>query len=496
MAQHQPERTVTVTREVQLSAEQIEERKRLEEERKRQLEIEKERRRQERINACRDSISQDFQQHLKTSSDFLPPEIMAVEELNFLEEYLSVEKYRYGTGFLGLDEDEQDEALSRFIDSYDYKKRSVSRLKLKVRARLQIARFTCFGYERAILSKAEVSTRPTIKVDSRNKTFSENTIFVAQQKEEAERNDEGSCPASVTIFVDEGAEQVHIQICSPAVGSIYITLPGTLNPTELAERILTSVSAAISQSCGDAEPILILNGDISDLCAKSILKSKKLIYRTRSVNQSVYSVLPEKIKRLAQREPLTNDNTKIISGLPNTQTHLEAIFSESPDGIPDWDDWSDVSKLWTDTASSNSFDVESLHSSEEFVKALKEEENVIVLVAHADSHALYFPIPEPGSSVTVEDIMSHSEAIKANNPVVFLFCCETAQFPEGLVSITDALLKAGALSVVSAQTKVGLYRSQKMFKRFLKNGKKMNPLRALTRAENSANYREMENWIV
>lgn len=492
MTQH----TVTTNRTVQLTPEQIAERERQEEERQRQIEIEEERRRQIAINACRDRISNDFEKHLKTNSDFLPPEIMAAEELNFLEEYLDGKKYRYGTGFTDLDENDQSEALARFIDIYSSKKKSISRLKLKMNARLQLSRFTSFGYERSILSKAEVSTRSSIDVDERAKTFSENSVFVAQQKENAERNDEGTGPASVTIFVDESTEQVHIQVCSPAVGSIYITLPGTLNPQELAERILTSVSAAISQSCGDAEPILVLNGDISDLCAKSILKSKKLVYRTRSVNQSVYSALPEKIKSLDRREPLTKDNTKIISGLPNTQAHLEAIFSGSPEGIPDWDDWSDVSQLWTKTASSNSFDVESLHSSEEFVKALKEEENVIVLVAHADSHALYFPIPEPGSSVTVEDIMSHSEAIKANSPVVFLFCCETAQFSEGLVSITDALLKAGALSVVSAQTKVGLYRSQKMFKKFLKNGKKMNPLRALTRAEKSANYREMETWIV
>jgi hypothetical protein len=127
----------------------------------------------------------------------------------------------------------------------------------------------------------------------------------------------------------------------------------------------------------------------------------------------------------------------------------------------------------------------------EFLDALKTKENVIVLVAHARSDCLYFP---DGSRVRPSDIEAIRDDIARNKPVVYLFCCKTAQYTMA-EAISETLLRCGAAAVIAPQEAIRTNQAQALFSDFLEHGARQTPIIGLREAEAATRNRSMETWL-
>ncbi len=136
-------------------------------------------------------------------------------------------------------------------------------------------------------------------------------------------------------------------------------------------------------------------------------------------------------------------------------------------------------------------------TAEAVLGSLTKDKNVIVVVAHANQRTLYMPAPPPeGSRLSADDIMKRKEEITANQPVVYLFCCETAEI-SNLKSFSEILLECGAAAVIAPQAKIDAERSVDFFEAVVDRTAPPNldSLAKIKAAEKSSKYREMEVWL-
>jgi len=97
--------------------------------------------------------------------------------------------------------------------------------------------------------------------------------------------------------------------------------------------------------------------------------------------------------------------------------------------------------------------------------------------------------------LSADQIIARKEEISANKPIVYLFCCETAEI-SNLKNFSQVLLDCGAAAVIAPQTKIEAERSVDYFESIIDSKSKgSNSLTNVKRAEGSSKYSEMEVWL-
>lgn len=277
---------------------------------------------------------------------------------------------------------------------------------------------------------------------------------------------------------------------SSSFGSIFITLPQSLEPQALAETFLSEIRKVSSDFIPRDGTLAVIDGDHQGINYQEIFPNNIVV---RSIKDDCEN-FAKKLNKMLEREPPSPEDTALHLGVPASRDELNAVFKR---GGGDWELWRDVAPLWSGRAGSHGFTRAISTSSEQIVESLTTSKNVIIVVAHADGDRVYLPAPPPeGSELSGEQIIERKAEISANGPIVYLFCCETAEV-SNLRNFSQILLECGATAVIAPQTKIDAERSVDFFENIVANkkGDRVNSLTNVKAAERGSNYKEMEIWL-
>jgi hypothetical protein len=281
-----------------------------------------------------------------------------------------------------------------------------------------------------------------------------------------------------------------IHVGSSAHGSVFITLPSSLEPETFAEAVLSKIKDASAKLVSSDSTLAVIDGDHQALNYQRIF-NKNIVVRSVKDDCDRFA---QNLDTLLERETPTTENTALHFGMPASVAELSAVF---PAGGADWDLWSNVAPLWRDRANRHGFDRPAAATAQQVLDSLTTDKNVIVVIAHANERILYMPAPPPeGSRLSADQVVARRDEIAKNKPVVYLFCCETAEI-SNLKSFSEILLECGAAAVIAPQTKIDAERSVDFFEGVVqkKSPPPENSLLKIKTAERQSNYREMEVWL-
>jgi hypothetical protein len=281
-----------------------------------------------------------------------------------------------------------------------------------------------------------------------------------------------------------------IHLGSSAFGSIFITLPQSLAPEAMAEAFLSEIRSVTSRFIPKNGTLAVVDGDHQNVNYQRVFESSIVV---RSVKDDCEK-LAINLNEMLEREAPDSNNTALHLGLPANQDELNSVFKK---GGADWDMWQEVAPHWTDRANRHGFDRIASASSQQVLDSLTTSKNVIIVVAHGDDRTIYLPAPPPeGSELSTDQVIARKEEISANKPIVYLFCCETAEI-SNLKNFSQVLLDCGAAAVIAPQTKIDAERSIDFFEGIVdtKTRSRNNSLTNIKGAERSSKYSEMEIWL-
>jgi CHAT domain len=351
----------------------------------------------------------------------------------------------------------------------------------RVEKALRSKRFSIFAHQRKIAAGLKVyAERPvTLSPGSIEKADALQT-FLKESKTHSPKPQ-----AAATIHDVKGG--AFIQIADTEGNEVFIEVPAELDPVEVARQILAGLRTGLELAAGDCDPLTIYNGACRGVNFKHVFP-KRLVLRTVT---SSPDGLASRVSRLANMEPLKADNTAIVSGIPSTVEETQRVFRGDATHA---DDWAAVAARWSEATAVAGF--AAVQGTDNAVlDALVSKKNVIVLIAHADSTQLWFPAPPPeGSSLRANDLQTISDQIRANKPVVYMYCCESARC-DGLQNWATELLRHGATGVYAPQGVIETENTRQLYQRFLQAAGTMDPLAALRIAERDSKCRELEMWI-
>jgi hypothetical protein len=294
--------------------------------------------------------------------------------------------------------------------------------------------------------------------------------------------------AMFSVHRKAGKTVVHMG--SSVYGSVFITIPHSLEPDALAAALLAEIKGASRRLITDNSTVAVIDGDHQSLNYQRIL-DKQIVVRSTKDDCDGFAL---NLDALLQREPPTAKNAALHLGVPADEAELNAVF---PSGGADWDMWSEVVTLWRNRANRQGFAPPASATADSVVESLTKDKNVIVVVAHANRRTLYMPAPPPeGSRLSADEIIKRKEEIATNRPVVYLFCCETAEV-SNLASFSEILLECGAAAVLAPQAKIDAERSVDFFEGLVdrRAPPDLDFLAKIKAAERSSKYREMEVWL-
>ena len=346
------------------------------------------------------------------------------------------------------------------------------------------------GKIREILRKCVVSPDMPILGDQARKAIEETQrLLRSGLGSEVER---GEC---AVFSIHRFAGKCVIHIGSGRFGSIFITLPHTMEPEAMAQALLDAIKKASARFIESDNTIAVIDGDHQELNLQRVFKTN-IVVRSSSADCDRFVL---NYRTLLERHPPTAKNSALHFGLPASELELRSVFRETESGRPDWNDWSEIAPLWQERAEAQGFELVQSATAAQVITSLTQSENVIIVVAHGDRRTIHLPAPPPvGSELTAEEIMSHKAEITKNRPVVYLFCCETADISD-LKSFSEVLLDAGAAAVFAPQTRIEAERSADLFEGVVRSdedsGVLHNSLTKFHEAVELSNYREMEVFL-
>jgi hypothetical protein len=267
-------------------------------------------------------------------------------------------------------------------------------------------------------------------------------------------------------------------------------LPQSLAPEAMAEAFLSEIRSVTSRFIPKNGTLAVVDGDHQNVNYQRVFESSIVV---RSVKDDCEK-LAINLNEMLEREAPDSNNTALHLGLPANQDELNSVFKK---GGADWDMWQEVAPHWTDRANRHGFDRIASASSQQVLDSLTTSKNVIIVVAHGDDRTIYLPAPPPeGSELSTDQVIARKEEISANKPIVYLFCCETAEI-SNLKNFSQVLLDCGAAAVIAPQTKIDAERSIDFFEGIVdtKTRSRNNSLTNIKGAERSSKYSEMEIWL-
>jgi hypothetical protein len=388
-----------------------------------------------------------------------------------------------------------DEAIAAFKSEIDSRALAGERIIDSLRADLkssslvsEILESVGFGSVRQILTKCQVSVDPPELGDAARNAIAESVKLIRK-----EWSDQITANRQVVLSIHRFAGQNVIHLGSSLFGSVFITVPHSMRPEEIARALLSEIKKASGQIFSNESTIAIIDGDRQELNYLRIFKNDVVV---RSIKPDCERFAAN-LDAFLKCAPPTAKNTALHYAFPSSDDELGAVFNSDRHGKPDWNVWSDVSPLWKKRATGQGFPSPRSASANDVIDSLTTSKNVIVVVAHSDGETIYMPAPPPeGSRLTAEEVMAKRSEIAANRPVVYLFSCETAEISD-MKAFSETLLDAGAAAVIAPQTEIDAERSVDLFEALVrpKSQGRANSLSNFNAAVRSSNYREMEVFL-
>jgi hypothetical protein len=500
--QIEAERQESLVREAQrLQAKKEEEQRRLQaekEEEKRRLLAEKEEEKK-RLQAEQARLAREHQRLVETHYAYVrnswplfqkvqhdaPPSLLPLEgkqELKRFQEYLKLQSPRVL----------EPEAIDRFESEIDLVATAGEQAVRSIEAELKstsffdsIRKLTGFGNLIDLLRKCGVSiSAPELGSPAKEAVAAARRFLRRSWSSHLDQDKQA------LFSVHRCAGKTVIHLGSSVFGSVFITLPQSLAPEALAEAFLAEIRRVTSKFIPQKGTLAVVDGDHQGINYQRVFESSIVV---RSVSDDCER-LEKNLNELLERELPEADNTALHLGLPANEDELGTVFKS---GGADWDLWREIAPSWASRATRHGFDRPSSASSQQILKSLTTSKNVIIVVAHGDDRTIYLPAPPPeGSELSADQIIARKEEISANKPIVYLFCCETAEI-SNLKNFSQVLLDCGAAAVIAPQTKIDAERSVDFFEGIV-NSKARSGNNSLTNvkgAERSSKYSEMEIWL-
>jgi hypothetical protein len=447
-----------------------------------------------------EDVAKEFQEFCRTAANFNPPAPLALDAVRLFKEFEQVQRTPLSTELRLALANERSRLESEIAPHQQ-------RLE-GVKGRLHLSPFKALwnlssGLRRTRkksggllfleeinvrrtawtrLGQARVSTDPEpIGHATRQQINRAARLLASRWSDKISANNQGV----FSVYQDEETQQTIIQLAGGKAGSIFITLPGLLDPTDVARQVLEALRGVMTDALEPSDPVIVLNGAFAEINMKELIP-RRVVLRSRS--EQAEPVM-QRVGTLYDRAPLTPENTSILSAMPESADDLGRLRLNPTD----FDLWQALPSAYAQTIADRGFSTAStaLATAPDFLRALQTKENVIVLVAHAESDCLYFP---DGSEVRPADIEAMRDDISRNKPVVYLFCCETAQYTM-VESISQTLLRCGAAAVVAPQETIRLDQSRVVLSSFLAQATEQTPVIGLRDAETETGNYSMEVWL-
>jgi hypothetical protein len=409
----------------------------------------------------------------------VPPELLALERETFLDQFLmNVEQH--------ISTESRPEAESRFRAALIKGTQRARRAVMRVKQLLGIVSAFSLGEIRSHLKSCLIGIEPP-PLDPLGDKAAQAAIRLLRTSWDNSDSDRNQSLFSI----HRNGEATVFQIGSKAFGFIYLTFPRELLPLSLLKRILSKVLNCTRKFLPAESVVAVYDGEMQDLNPKTLL-NKHIIVRSMADDEANFRA---KIAKVLEAEAPKSHNTALHLALPDNEESLKAVF---PEADPQWDLWKDVARQWKQHANRGGLlgEGDGYAGKDQILASLAVSRNVVIVAAHADKQTLFLPAPPPrGSQIGPEDLHQHQDAIRKNGPMVYLFCCETAQIAN-LKSFASHLLECGALAVIAPQTKIDAFKSASLFQKIVGgNASNLKALSQLLWAEKTTGYREMEVFI-
>lgn len=279
-----------------------------------------------------------------------------------------------------------------------------------------------------------------------------------------------------------------IQIGSTEFGPLYFSIPVQILPQELLKKILGVLFGCAKRLLPSQGIVTAYDGARQDINPKQFLRNH-IVVRTLDGDLERFNA---NIGKLVNHPAIDPSNASIQFAVPQTEEEHQSIFQ---DDQSNWDAWQGVGEEWNVRVRSRNFSSEATTaaSKSSVLSALASKKNVVIVVGHSEERVIHLPAPPPtGSTVTPSDLWEHREYISKNEPVVYLFCCESAKV-DSIPSLAEMFIRCGALAVVAPQTKIDANKSGDLFEKLVVNaGSSYLALNRLLLAERETSFREME----
>lgn len=333
------------------------------------------------------------------------------------------------------------------------------------------------------LDEAQVTMEMPAVSQALQEKMQEVELFLAGDWEQKQRG-------VVAIHVDDATQTTILQIGVAPYGCVYITIPALLSPEDIALLSLRTMFGRLAPFVNIVDPMAVINGQHQRLNYNEIFR-KTRVMRAPSGNTSR---LTQNIAVTSKRERLSAENTVILNATPASLEEYTRVFPQDLERNH-WGAWDGVAQRWTGAATAQKFEAAQQVSREAMLKALTEEQNVIVVVAHCDGESIFLPQPPPGGSLVTPDyLLAHKDEIAANAPFVYLFSCEAGD-QRGLRNFASTLLECGASGVIASQSTIGSAEGRQLLSRVLDEKRGAPPIADYYNAMNEVNYRDMEVFL-
>lgn len=367
----------------------------------------------------------------------------------------------------------------------------VEQLKQRLQSTSQFAGFLgtkCFGKCAETLSECEVSLEiPDLRSQAREAIEATSKLL---RKTWSGRL---ALDQQAVFSIHKFAGRNVIQIGSSLMGSLFITVPHSMEPEAFALALLAEIKKASGEILTKGTTIAVIDGDHQELNYQRVFRDNLVV---RSVKADCVRFAAN-LDVILHRDSPSAKNAALHLGFPANEQELAAVFHRDEHGAPDWSIWENVAPLWQGRARRHGFQQSASASATEIVDSLAQDKNVIIVVAHGDSSTIYLPAPPPGGSeLTAQQVIERKQEITENKPVVYLFACETAAL-SGVANFSQVLLDAGAAAVIAPQTTIDAVRSVDFFEAIVSNDHNAtdNPIANSAAASRRSNYREMECFL-
>jgi hypothetical protein len=170
-------------------------------------------------------------------------------------------------------------------------------------------------------------------------------IMRSQWNKDHPRSDQSS------ISFHKSGGKTYLQVGSGSHGFIYITVPASIAPEEMASRLLNKISGAVNKFVSSSSVIAFYDGDYQSMNPKQIFQKHRVI-RSKADSSGVFL---ERVSRLLVAGPPVAADSTLHLGIPANRNELSAVFGTSTESAPDWDIWEGVHENWRSRAVRNGF---------------------------------------------------------------------------------------------------------------------------------------------